>query len=141
MALLRCSQNLWISLLKTIPEPIATPSNVKTFLALPIFFAQFKPLYFNDLRIRLENCDPALQRRCECQENVHKSSPLLQTNHATRTRAHGCFAACHPAEPPLMRLSGKGVRKPLAQAILWRGWRGSFMPMACPVPRFGTRQR
>jgi hypothetical protein len=141
MAVLRCSQNLWISLLKTIPQPIATPSNVKTFLALPIFFAQFKPLYFNDLRNPLENCDTALQRRCECKENVHKSSPLLHANHPSRTRAHGGFAARHPAKPPQMRLFDKGVRKPLAQAIPWHGGLVRLMPMACPVPCFGTRQR
>lgn len=109
MGVLRCAQNLWISLLKTIRKPIATPSNVKTFLALPIFFAQSKPLYFNELRNSVENCDTAPQRRRDSQENVHKSSPLLHKNHPPNTRAHGAYAKRSLAKPPLMRLFSEGV--------------------------------
>ena len=112
-----CSQNLWISLLKTIPGPIATLGGIRDFLALPNFVAQSKPISFNNLASPPQNRVVALQRCGDCQENVHKSSPLLHTNHPANSRMHSPCTGLHPANPPPARLLGQGVRKPLVHAI------------------------
>lgn len=126
-----CSQNLWISLLKTIPGPIATLGGIKDFLALPIFDAQFNPISFNNLGGSAQSRLVALQRCGDCQENVHKSSPLLHANHPANSRLHSPCAGLHPANGPPARLSGWGVRKSLAHAIPRAVHRCAFMPMAC----------
>jgi hypothetical protein len=126
----RCAQNLWISLLKTILAPITTLGRIRSFLATLIFFAQSKPLNFNDLQEPAGKQNAALQRCAVCQENVHKSSPLLHPNHPSRRRSDGLYADDRTAERPWLRRRETPARKPLSQAVLRVRDHAAFMPLA-----------
>jgi hypothetical protein len=69
-------------------EPNATLGGIRNFLVPPIFFARLKIFNFNDLANRRQTRDVAPQQHGDCQENVHKSSPLLQSSLPASSRTH-----------------------------------------------------